>query len=441
MSVEDSVNVNLRDYQGATIGDRYYLERFLDEGGFGGVFKASHQAYGVELREVAIKIAKHPMSDAEARRRFCDALEMAWMADRAPEATLREHFVTVHDAGRCPEGGPLAGHPYVVMEFMPGGSLSRSLRAGAFPLTRAINYFNQILRAVAFMHGRGKIHRDLKPSNILVERRQAGEDLLKVADFGLVIEVGELLGWAESGGDLTYMAPESFSDLICSRRSDVYMLGVVFYHMLAGYNPFATVGRHLRGTEQEKQAALRRLHFEARQLEAFPELDCNEELKLQPALREVIRKALKLDPETRPFKSAGELLAAWRQAQNPGDDPPPPEPPPPWELVAQLTNQAKRCFAVGDQTGGDVLLEQALTLNRDSAKVPDPMVVGDCYLQAVKRRLEQGRKEEAGSLANEGHQRRGCASTYQAMALYCEAEGSPLAATYRQQAAACRDRT
>ena len=78
--------LDMRSLEGAVLGERYRLERFLDEGAFGAVFKATHLAYGVPLRDVAIKVAKRPMSDAQARRTFADALLMTRVADAAPAA-------------------------------------------------------------------------------------------------------------------------------------------------------------------------------------------------------------------------------------------------------------------------------------------------------------------------------------------------------------------
>jgi serine/threonine protein kinase len=440
-SMSEEPQINMREFVGAVIAERYRLDQFLDEGAFGAVFRAAHIAYGVELREVAIKIAKRPMSDEEARRVFGDALIMARVADNAPDAALREHFVVVHDAGRCPEGGPLAGHPYVAMELVHGGSLKHCLRSGPFPLTRAVNYFDQILQAVAFMHGGNSTHppiahRDLKPSNILVVRRPDGKDLLKVTDFGLAVEVDSLLGWVESGGDLAYLAPESFSHDICSPQSDVYMLGVVFYEMLSERNPFAEVGTHLRGTDEEKRDELRRLHLNARHLEKFALLDRHEEIRQRPALGQVVRIALNSDMSARSFRNAGELLDAWEQAKR---FVPPRLTEKPWDAVRRLTGEAEQCFAVDDDANGETLLREALALNRDHTRVPDGFLVGRCYLLMVERLAKCGATEEAEALAAEAYARRKCRSTLLAMAQYYAPRNPALADSLKATAKACPD--
>ncbi len=439
--------INMRSFEGVVIADRYRLDRFLNEGAFGAVFKAGHIAYGMELREVAIKIARRPMMESETRQIFGDALIMTKVVDSVPDAEMKQHFVIVHDAGCCPENGQLAGHPYMVMEFVNGISLEGCLRAGRFPLKRTMNYFDQILKAMAFMHGQvittedGKsrpiIHRDLKPGNILVTRRKDTPDVLKITDFGLAMEVDLLLGWVESGGTLSYLAPESFSHKISSPQSDVYMLGLIFYEMLSGENPFAEVGIHLRDTDEENYEEMCTLHLSARQLENFSCLENNEEIRQRPALKKVIRTALAADMNTRTYNNACELLAAWEQAKTEDGELPPPKSP--WEEVRRLKGEAEQCFAVGDQERGERLLHQAMKINRDKSQVPDPMVVGSCYLLMVKCLLQRGKVEEAGKMAFEGNQRRMCRSTCLAVAKYYEGQNSVLALSFQQEAEKCED--
>lgn len=431
---------NLRDFEGIIVGSRYRLDRFLDEGGFGAVFRAAHIAYGIELRDVAIKIAKRPMEEAEARRVFGDALTMARLADTAPNVSIRERFVTVFDAGYCLKEGPLAGHPYMVMELVKGGSLRNFLQLGPFPLTRAIAYFDQILEGMSFMHDSSPygaterkplIHRDLKPANILVIRRSNEVDVLKISDFGLAVEVDSLLGWVESGGDLGYLAPESFTHNISSPQSDVFTLGLLFYEMISGNNPFGEVGRHLRGTDDEKRDELRKLHLIARQLEQFPILDSHEELRKSPALAKVIRTSLKPDMSSREYANAGELRSAWDRAKEEGLPGGTQELP--WEIVRSLINQAEQCIRVGAIDQGEAKLEEAFELNRDRQRIPDAMSVGRCYLLMVESLLSKGKPEAAGRLAYEGYNRNKGHSTCLAVAKFLEFKKSPIAAHFHRE--------
>lgn len=443
---------NMRQFEGAVVAGKYRLDKYLDEGGFGAVFKATQTAYGQDLREVAVKLAKRPMEDAEARRAFADALLMVKVVEAATDPAVKQKFVAVFDAGRCPDGGPLAAHPYIVMEYVRGGSLEKCLRYGPFPLARAMDYFGQMLSAVAVMHGGGEAgsllrrpvaHRDIKPDNVLVVRRDDGPDVVKVTDFGLAVEVDTLLGWVESGGDMAYMAPESFSHDICSPQSDVYMLGLVFYAMLSGGGAFREVGCHLRGTEEEKRAECRRLHLRARRMERFSLLGSHDELSARPALADVVRTALQTDMTARTYRNAVELKAAWEQAlgQSPAaarDRPKVAERP--WEEARRLASEAEQCFAAKDFSQGDALLCRAVRLNDDRRLVPDPMVSGYVCMVAVRRLIEQGEAERAGQVAWAGHQRRECRSTCRAMAMYYAKSGSPLAAEFRRKADLCADK-
>ncbi len=433
--------IKMRDYIGSVIAGRYSLDQYLAEGNFGAVYRATQIAYGIPLREVAIKISKRPMSDQEARKAFADALLMAKVVDTAENIAIRQHFVSIYDAGRCPEDGPLGGHPYLVMEFIRGGSLKVYTQQGPFPLTRAITYFDQALAALAFMHGgleRPVAHRDIKADNVLVARSETGADRVVVTDFGLAIEVDTLLGWVESGGDLAYLAPESFSHHISSPQSDVYMLALLFYEMISGSNPFSHVGRHLRGDTEEKRQELSRLHLQARQIERYPALDYHVELNRRPKLASVIRAALAPDMGSRPYRNAVELQTDWEKAKG-MDLHTPKRLEQPWEEVGRLAREADGFFRLGETHRGDELLDQAMKINRDPRKIPDPMTVGSVYLVQVKRLLEKGQVAEAGKLAFEGYNRRRCRSTCQSLVEYYQSRKLPQAAGFIKERDACQD--
>lgn len=437
---------DLRALRGTTVAGRYRLDRYLDEGNFGIVYGATQLAFGGEMRQVAVKIGKRPMSNAEANAVFAEAAILTKLVDNTPDSDTRQHFVMIHDAGRCAEGEPLAGHPYVVMELVPD-SLARRLREKAFPLCQAMTYFDQILKAVAWMHQgfRGPneksptplVHRDIKPGNVLLIRRADGPDLVKISDFGLTVKVDTLLGWVQSGGDLAYLAPEAFSHNICSKQSDVYALALLFYQMIGQQNPFSAVGSYLRGADAKQRDELRKLHLTARQLEQFKLLDTHVELRRKKKLAEVLRSALAADMNSRPYQDAADFRAAWEQAK--GDTTSPPKAEQSWETARRLTAEARQCFAVCNQARGRSLLEQAEQINRDPKRVPDRMLVGDCYLLGVEQRLAAGQIRAAGELAAEGHERRKCRSTCLAMALYFQRENSPLWATFQQRAQTSAD--
>jgi serine/threonine-protein kinase len=215
------------------------------------------------------------------------------------------------------------------------------------------------------------------------------------------------------------------------------MLGLVFYEMLTGSNPFVEVGRHLRGTDDEKRAEIRRLHLAARQMEQFALLERHEEIRQRPALGSVVRAALASDKHSRPFRNACEFQDAWQRAKLGEEDSY--RHVSAWDRVRQLTHEAEQCLAVGDGERGVALLRQAMEINQNRSQVPDPMVVGRTYLLMVEHRLRRGDQEGAGQLAAEGYGRRPCRSTFLAMARYYADLNPPLATRFEQEAQSCQD--
>ncbi len=116
------------------------------------------------------------------------------------------------------------------MELVEGVPLSQALAGADEPL--AISYLIQAARALAFIHSRGLLHRDLKPANLLVR----ADGLLKVVDFGLAS--GPEAAARAAAGTLLYLPPEVIEGLAPDPRSDLYSLGIAFYHALTGALPF-----------------------------------------------------------------------------------------------------------------------------------------------------------------------------------------------------------
>jgi predicted ATPase/class 3 adenylate cyclase len=146
------------------------------------------------------------------------------------------HIVTVYDIGE--EGG----RPYIVSQYMPGGSVDGLLEAATehrLPLSDALRIGDQICQALDHAHSQGIVHRDIKPANIWL-----GEDgTARLGDFGLAAgaasaERSRLTKEGMMVGTVAYMAPEQALGQEVDVRADLYSLGALLYELLTGRPPF-----------------------------------------------------------------------------------------------------------------------------------------------------------------------------------------------------------
>jgi len=274
----------------------------LGQGGMGVVYRARD----VRLDQV-VAIKKPHGRTAVSRVRF----------EREVKALgrLRDHpnIVPIYSAGL------VGGEPYLVMEYIPGGSLAERKGQFAADPDRAAAFLARVARAVDHAHRAGILHRDLKPSNILI----AADGQPRVSDFGVAallagepVAAGEAAGLAPPGGawpggvtrtvgvagTLAYCAPEAFRGPPGrpSPATDVWSLGVILYELLAGRHPFAGV------TDDELQAAI---------VSRDPAAPCRVNPGVPRGLAAVVLRCLAKDPAARyPTAAAlADALVAWRQ--------------------------------------------------------------------------------------------------------------------------------
>jgi eukaryotic-like serine/threonine-protein kinase len=210
---------------------QYRLRRRLGVGGMGEVYLAEHQLL---KRPCAVKLIRsEEAADQRAQERFEREVRMTAMLSHP-------NTVEIYDYGRCEDGTY-----YYVMEYLPGLSLAELVeRYGPLPPDRVVYLLRQVCGALSEAHAAGLIHRDLKPSNIIATRRGGRDDVAKLLDFGLVRLVATRLPAHLSAvghvlGTPLYMSPEQATgapDL--DHRTDIYSLGAVAYHVLAGRPPF-----------------------------------------------------------------------------------------------------------------------------------------------------------------------------------------------------------
>ncbi len=211
------------------------VTRSIGRGGMGQVWHGTHRADGTP---VAIKVL-HGRFAEETRFHAAFRNEV-----RAVASLDHPHIVGVYDYGAVDalaaenSRDELTEHcPYIVMELVPGGTLSRRAGGAQWPEIRDV--LLSLLDALAHAHARGVVHRDLKPTNVLLDKIGT----VKLTDFGLAHAVEELGdGEPFQAGTPAYMAPEQFDGRWRDYGpwTDLYALGCLTYTLIQGGPPFGT---------------------------------------------------------------------------------------------------------------------------------------------------------------------------------------------------------
>ncbi len=222
----------------------YDILDLIGRGGFGFVLKALDDKL---QRIVAIKVLPIEMAlVSNAQKRF---LREA----RAAGAIRHENVVQVYGVEEKPVF-------FLVMEFIPGGSLQQRLeRDGPFSLEDTLRIGVQLAHGLTAAHDNGLVHRDIKPANILLE---SGPDLrVKITDFGLARGIKDnsltQTGWIL--GTPMFMAPEQAYGFMVDHRADLFSFGSVLFTLLSGKTPFpdGTADKVLRSITREEPTPLK----------------------------------------------------------------------------------------------------------------------------------------------------------------------------------------
>ena len=229
------------------LNQRYRLEKRLGRGAMGQVYLARDE--NLITRRVAVKtIRPDVLSDEDLQEG--EAIARFEREARTAASIQHPNVIGVTDFGKSDQG-----IFFLVMEYVEGESLYQLLqREGTISVQRALDLLRQICAGVEAAHDEGILHRDLKPANVFIMRRMkkdgtvAGNDIVKVGDFGLAKIISQSLAGITSGsgpasrgilGTPEYMAPEQMqSGVTLDARADVYALGSIAYHMLGGRPPF-----------------------------------------------------------------------------------------------------------------------------------------------------------------------------------------------------------
>ncbi len=272
------------------IAGRYRCVRLIGRGGFAEVYLA--EDLRLANRRVALKVlVEHVADDPDRLQKF------------RQEAEIIGHLTSPYTVRAFDYGYDEQGRYYIAMEFVQGETLHELLRRQErLSIDRALEVAIQILDALEEAHQMGIIHRDLKPKNIMISPQRQG-DMVKVLDFG----VARILRQAEEQdewtlvGTATYMAPEQAQGLPVSPASDLYSVGVVLYHMLAGRPPFLS---------QEDPVAVM-IHHATKPVVSLREL--RPELQIPEDVEQAVLKALEKQPQYR-YQQAGAFRRALERA-------------------------------------------------------------------------------------------------------------------------------
>jgi len=203
--------------------ERYHILEQLGEGGMATVYKA----YDTHLeRDVAVKVI---LTQKQNNEKFLKRFERE---ARGLAQLTHPNIVGVIDYGEY------EGTPYLVMVYLPSGTL-KHLLGKPIPYQKAARMLSPIARALAYAHEQKIVHRDVKPSNILIT--QSGEPML--SDFGIakILEGEETVELTKTGvgvGTPEYMSPEQAQGKPVDGRSDIYSLGVILFEMITGRKPY-----------------------------------------------------------------------------------------------------------------------------------------------------------------------------------------------------------
>jgi serine/threonine protein kinase len=272
---------------GTSLGG-YRVLSTIGQGGMARVYKAYQENLD---REVAIKILP-PWYAAD--RSFVERFNLE---ARLVARLSHPNIVTVHDAGEQ------AGHLYIVMQLVSGGTLKQRLdqwhRQGrTLDMAEVVQVFSQLADALSYAHEQGIIHRDIKPVNVLMD--SSARPIL--SDFG----IAKVLASTQEGltrpgagvGTPEYMSPEQCQGGTIDGRADIYALGVMLFEAMTGYTPF-------RG---DNYPALAYSHI----YEPAPRPSTLNPA-IHPGIEQVILTALMKQPQQR-YQRASDMAEALRRA-------------------------------------------------------------------------------------------------------------------------------
>jgi len=221
---------------GALVDGKYRVSKLLGAGAMGAVYAAEHTGTG---RRVALKVIMGQFAKDEG------LVARFEREARAAGAIETQHITQVLDTGFDKE----EGLPFMVMEYLEGEDVQQLLkRTGPVQPDLALRIVAQTCLGLQKAHEKNVVHRDIKPANLFLAKRDAGEVIVKLLDFGIAkikmeqSQETESAGLTKTGnmlGSPLYMSPEQARGARgIDHRTDIWSLGVVLYQALCGKTPF-----------------------------------------------------------------------------------------------------------------------------------------------------------------------------------------------------------
>lgn len=273
-------SIRSKDLVGSTIS-HYRIVQPIGAGGMGEVYLAEDTRLD---RKVALKILPPDMAIDRAR--------MKRFIREAKAASAIDHPSIVH----VYEINQADGVHFIAMQYIEGQTLRSMLIGKPVPNQEFLKYAIQLTDAISEAHARGITHRDLKPANVMISNK----DQIKLLDFGIArmekrSDDTTTMSTTQSGallGTVGYMSPEQALGKTIDHRSDIFSIGILFYEMVTGRQPFSG--------DTASQTIDKIIHSQPDGI-----ITLNQGVPLE--LERIIRKCMEKDPNNR-YQSAAELL-------------------------------------------------------------------------------------------------------------------------------------
>jgi serine/threonine protein kinase len=249
---------------------KYPVERHLGSGATSEVYLC-HDTFA--KRSVAVKLVSTALFNDPERGKLYKKL---FVTEASLAGKLKHpHICQIYDAVADED------LHYIVMEYVDGGTLEKfCVPDHLLPVDKTVEIVFKCTRALEFAHEMGITHRDIKPANILY----AGETDVKISDFGAALIASGDSTQISAIGSPSYMSPQQVKEHPLDHRTDIYSMGVVMYHLLAGRLPFQASNNFS-------------LIYQITSVEPLPPSSYRPEIP--PAIDAIVRRAMAKDLENR----------------------------------------------------------------------------------------------------------------------------------------------